>query len=160
MFIRAVAAGLLLSGAAYGQTLGNYSGTMSNGANISMTLTADPNTGAPQISSFGLSINGNCKPSGSTSQGWGFNPGADFSAKKVSFTTDPGYAYFYIGFTGKSVGDTVSGTIYAYTPVLAPFTGKPSKALFCYTGKLTYSMTLQPGAEFQARPAGHMNYRQ
>lgn len=161
MYVRMIGmigAALLLSGAAHAQALGNYSGTLANGASISMTLTADPTTGAPQVTSMGISIQGNCKPSGTVNEGWGWNPGVDFIKGKLSYSTDTGYAYFYVKLTGTASGSTISGTISESTPIFAPWTKQPKSALFCSSGPQAYTLTYQ-GTTAAARPAQHVNFR-
>lgn len=158
MFVRTIAAALLLSGAALAQANGNYSGTEANGAGISMTVATDTTTGLPEITGFSVGITGNCKPSGMVSTSWGFGPNVDIVNNKakvaLNFIYDDSQVSLAFG-----ANNTVSGTVQSVTPILLAVTkGFPRRALFCFSPKQSFTMTYQ-GAAAVRMPA-HTNYVQ
>lgn len=154
------AACTLLASAASAQALGNYSGTQANGAGISMTVTTDSATGKPEITSFGVSITANCKPSGSINTGWGIGPNVDFSSTGTAkFVFGNGYPYLYLNVAlSVDANNNVTGTITEATPSFASYTTKPSRAIFCSVPKQSFTMSYTGAAA--ARIAPHVTFGQ
>jgi len=163
-FMVALIAGVAaLPAGALAQKLGTYSGSSADGQSINFVVSTDPNTGAKQITSFGLGIAATCKPGGSTyNTGWGLGgDGQDIVGNKHTFN----YAFGYLDLITTMVfkGDAVSGTVVSYTPTFFPYTGStPKKSVLCTSAKQTYSATLtspsdlpaakQPGAVLYSAP--------
>ncbi len=161
MFIRTIVAAsgvaLAFAGAAQAQALGNYSGTQANGAGISMTVATDTTTGSPEITGFGVSITGNCRPSGSINTGWGIGPNVDFAHGKARFVFGNGYPYLFLNVVlSVDSSNNVTGTIVESTPSFAAYTKFPKKAIFCSVPKQSFTMTYQ-GMNAIKMPA-HTNY--
>jgi hypothetical protein len=159
MFIRSLAAtlmaGIVFTQAASAATVqnGSYSGSQANSAGINMTVTTDTTTGKPEITGFGLTITGNCKPSGTGNLGWGFNPGTDFVGDKARFVF--GDDNLYVSVSLAVSGDTVTGTVTSAMPIFAPYTKAPKSALFCSVPAQSFTMTYQ-GTASVAPSAPHV----
>ena len=141
MFIRTIAAALLVSGAALAQANGNYSGTEADGSAISMTVATDASTGLPEITGFSVGIMGTCKPSGTVNTSWGWGPNVDVVNNQAKFGLNFIYDDSQISLTF-GANNTVSGTVQSVTSILASVPkGFPKRALFCSSPLQSFTMT-------------------
>jgi hypothetical protein len=136
---------LSLAGPAAAQVAGVYSGTAADGSGLSFTVGTDSNTNLPAIISASISFTAACKGTTTPLQnGWGYNPNADISGRKVTYNYDFDYLSNAVSLTFSADGQTATGTIASISPTLTPVGPKPTKALFCSSKKQSLSLTLQP----------------
>ena len=153
-----ILAGACLAGAASAQQAGTYSGTATDGTNISFTIGTDSATGALQVTAVGIGLSDTCNPGAFTyNTGWGLGgDGTDLNGSKGTYTSS--FGYLYVAATLSFSGTTLKGTVENATPTfVAPTsgTGEPKKAAYCSSKKQTYTATLQTSGDTQAASRPH-----
>jgi hypothetical protein len=155
-FVQACSAASLaiaLAGPAAAQVAGVYSGTAADGSGLSFTVGTDPNNSSPAIVGASISFSAPCRGTTSTLQtGWGFNPNADISNRKVTYNYDFDYLSNAVSLTFSADGQTATGFIASISPTLSPVGPKPTKALYCASRRQALSLTLQPAAKAMPQP--------
>jgi hypothetical protein len=129
------------------QMAGTYSGTSSDGASITMSVTG---TGPFKLGNASVNFQAKCKVDSSiANEGWGFFLGNTIVASGTDFQSSNDY-YFISGTLHFPNNNTIKGTINSRTAVFVPGTTPPTAAKFCRTGDQSFTLKFQTSAQPQS----------
>ncbi|MGH6877068.1 MAG: hypothetical protein ACREHV_06760 [Rhizomicrobium sp.] len=152
---------IALATPASAQQLGTYSGASADGQSISITVTTDPNTGYPEVTSAWVWFLAQCAATGTaTNQGWGWGPDVDIVDQKAPLSLYLGGVYIASANMYFHSDNTVTGRIISKAVTFKNGGPPPTGALFCLSPMQDFNLTytgpdhapgLPPGAAVMYR---------
>ncbi len=144
-----------------GPALGTYTGTAADGSSVSFTVTSDPTTQLPAVTSATVFFTTTCpSPHPSTGYGVGFGLNAPVKQNKAVYASPfPTGTYVSFSLLFDPATNSLTGTTATAIATLVSSTRLPTRSYACTSPKQALTATLQaPAAGAQPGPAAAYVY--